>query len=165
VFGDIWPWQGAGCIDERRNLICKSKHTCARGCHAQSSEGSSQLQLPHRQSLSVFCSNEWHRPKSFHVAVFIIRPVFMRSSLGCYFCILAVVFALGDDSNFCPDATLLLPFVSSQIEQGMSLVIFQGTAVPQVWGLRCKLRGLGTFSLLICTHANAVRVRCGRMER
>jgi hypothetical protein len=95
----------------------------------------------------------------------------MRSSLivsGLLHYLLAValpVFALGDDVQLCPDATLLLPFVTSQIKQGMNLIVFQGTAVPQVWGLRLKFGGSGPVSLIICTYPHSVCLRCRRMER
>ena len=60
----------------------------------------------------------------------------MHSCLGCCVLLLAValpVLAFGDDVQLCADATLLLPFVTIQIKQDMNLIVFQGTAVPQVW--------------------------------
>ena len=121
-----------------------------------------------RTRISVCCSCVWHRPKSIHVAITLFRPADMRTSLGCCIYLLAIalpVFALGDDVQLCPDATLLLPFVTSQIKQGMTLIVFQGTAVPQVWGLRFKFGGFGPGSLIICTHPHSVCLRCRRMER
>ena len=61
----------------------------------------------------------------------------MRTSLGCCILLLVVAWpalALDGDVQPCPDAMLLLPFVTSQIKQGMSLIVFQGTAVPKVSG-------------------------------
>ncbi len=133
---------------------------------AEAASGGSRKRA--RTRLSVCCWCVWHRPKSIHVAIILLRPADMRSSLGCCIYLLAValpVFALGDDVQLCPDATLLLPFVTSQIKQGMNLIVFQGTAVPQVWGLRFKFWGLGPDSLIICTHPHSVFLRCRRMER
>ena len=79
-----------------------------------------------RTRISACCSCAWHRPKSIHVAITLFRPADMRTSLGCCIYLLAValpVFALGDDVQLCPDATLLLPFVTSQIKQGMNLIV------------------------------------------
>ena len=61
----------------------------------------------------------------------------MRTSLGCCILLLVVAWpalALDVDVQPCPDAALLLPFVTSQIKQGISLIVFQGTAVPKVSG-------------------------------
>ena len=128
----------------------------------------SRMQAHAHTRLSVCCSCVWHRPQSIHVAITLFRPADMRTSLGCCIYLLAIalpVFALGDDVQLCPDATLLLPFVTSQIKQGMTLIVFQGTAVPQVWGLRFKFVGLWPDSLIICTYPHSVCLRCRRMER
>ena len=45
-----------------------------------------------------------------------------------------IVRTRGEDSHACADASKLLPFVAKQIKQGMRLIVFQGTAVPQVCG-------------------------------
>ena len=73
---------------------------------------------------------------------------FIRAAMRCFLpcCILllaasCLVLARGD-SLPCADATLLLPFVELQLKQSMSLVVFQGTAAPQVWGLGFGVWGL-----------------------
>jgi hypothetical protein len=40
--------------------------------------------------------------------------------------------ALSDDSLPCHDGTALLPFVMNQISRGSRLIVYQGTAAPQV---------------------------------
>ena len=42
------------------------------------------------------------------------------------------ILALADGSQTCADATRLLPFVTQQLTQGDSLIVFQGAAAPQV---------------------------------
>lgn len=41
---------------------------------------------------------------------------------------------LSDDSLPCYDGTALLPFVTKQITRGSRLIVYQGTAAPQVRG-------------------------------
>ena len=42
------------------------------------------------------------------------------------------ILALADDAQTCAEATRLLPFVTQQLTRGFSLIVFQGTAAPQV---------------------------------
>jgi len=59
----------------------------------------------------------------------------MRCCCILFLSVALAVLAHGDDLQPCADASLLLPFLSHQIKQGMSLIVFQGTAIPQVWNV------------------------------
>ncbi len=60
-------------------------------------------------------------------------------SLFLLLAVSGLVLVRGDGPEPCADASALLPFVTKQVKQGMSLVVFQGTAAPQVSGSGLRL--------------------------
>ena len=55
-----------------------------------------------------------------------------RIKLIMFISVTWLVLASSDDTQSCADASLLMPFLLHQFEQGTSLIVFQGTAIPQV---------------------------------
>lgn len=63
----------------------------------------------------------------------------LRSDMSPLICLIGLVIfvwspapTLSDDSLPCYDGTDLLPFVVNQITRGSRLIVYQGTAAPQV---------------------------------
>jgi hypothetical protein len=58
------------------------------------------------------------------------------SSLPAYIVVVlsisCLALALADETLPCSDGSSLLPFVTKQLLPGSSLIVFQGTAAPQV---------------------------------
>jgi hypothetical protein len=74
------------------------------------------------------------------------------------FFVVFLVLAVRASSQPCANATLLLPLVTPQIKQGMSLIVFQGSAAPQVPALSeiLQLRQDLNFNLLLCFFLETV---------
>jgi hypothetical protein len=57
----------------------------------------------------------------------------LNSALFLSLCVACLLFARATNPPPCADSNKLIPFLTKQIKRGAVLVVFQGTAAPQVW--------------------------------